>query len=557
MVASELISETSLQYLSDGISLHEAGKISESIQMLRKALEEDPRNYLASYLLGICYRDIGNRAAARRFFQQAFEIEPAHKESMQALGLLCIEEGNVEEGIKLLKDYLRSVPGDVITLRALGMAYARQRNYSQALRYLEQAYQSMPDDDVLKLEFGLALFRSGQPERAKDVMEELIDEHPSARVLTELAILERDVYQNYDAALRKLERAVRLDAEYVRAQRQIGVTYLISGNPGKGLDAFKIAAEREPENTLNWRWIAQANMAMGRWEEARNALQTATKYDPNDPVLWFELAQVAHKTKDLSMAQEYIRKAVSLAPDQAEVFWLSLVIDLEAGQVDQVYQAIDKALKETSPEEIPAWVDRVISLAIRAYSQNNIDVAKRLLELVAEKTSNPRALNNLGYVLTGAGKYEDAEEKLKLALEHNFENPELTYANLGYLNILIGNATVAENYLRKAGELAQVSQAGDRPILRVAGITSEQQPELLYEGQISLKEAILGNLAVALAMQNKFDDALVAAKNATKEGSGPTGFLVLASIYSLTGNKEGEKSAMQKARELFSEGEDE
>ena len=547
MSDSKLMTEASLQYLSEGISLHEAGKTSDAIQVLRNALDIDPENYLAAYLLGICYRDLGNHAAAMQFLKQAHTIDPTHAESTQALGLLYVDQGDINEGVSLLKTYLQSAPGDVITLRALGLAYARQRDYLRGLKYLEQAFQAMSQDSVLKLEYGLALSRANQPEKAKIVLAELAAENPSARALTELAVLDRDTDKNSEEALDKLKQAVFLDPNYVRAQRQIGVTHLISGNSDKAVLAFKLATEKEPESVLNWRWLAHAYQDSGELILAHNALLEATKHNPDISVLWFDLAQLARSSRDNFKAQDYIKKALALTPGQPEVIVLSLMIDLDAGQTDRVYQVVDKILDEN-----PDLADAVSSLAIRAYQQNDIDVTKRLFELVIEKTGSPRAINNLGYLLIGMEEYKEAEIQFKIALERNFGNPELTYINLGYLDIRKGDPVSAENHLLKAKELIENYPSDHTAILRVASMTVEKEYVLLHEGDISPSVAIQGNLATALAAQGKLDEALETAKKSVAGDQSPAvGYLVLASIYKLLGHTDEATAAMQKAQELF------
>lgn len=546
MSESKLIAETSLQLLSEGISLHEVGKASEAIQVLRNALEIDTDNYLAAYLLGICYRDLGNHAAALRFLEQAHKIDPTHAESTQALGLLYVEQGIFDEGVGLLKTYLQSIPGDIITLRALGMAYARQRDYQQALKYLEQAYKAMPHDSALKVEFGLALSRAEQPQRAKEVLRELEGECPSARVLTELAVLTRDVDENPNGALEKLEEAVRLDTHYFRAQRQIGVTHFISGKLVEAIEAFKLASKREPDNILNWRWLAHANMGLGEMDHAQEALLEAAQRNPKVSVLWYELAQLARSSGEISKAQEYIGEATKLTPDQPEVIILSLMIDLDSGQADRAYQEVDRIL-----ERNPVLADAVSSLAIRAYHKNDIDVTKRLFELVIEKTESPRAINNLGYLLAGLGEYEAAEVKFKTALKSGFDNPELTYINLGYLKILTGEPVDAEKYLQKARNLIENYQPNYTPILRVAGISEDRQYGLLFEGEISLNMATYGNLATAFAAQGELDKALDAAKESIISDEAPAGYMVLASIYTLLGDSDNVKLVTQKIKELL------
>jgi len=74
-------------------------------------------------------------------------------------------------------------------------------------------------------------------------------------------------------------------------------------------------AEPAPRSTASTALLEQGReaRAAGRYAEATASLERALRIDPNNPLLWIELAEVKAADGDRAQAREMARKALTLA----------------------------------------------------------------------------------------------------------------------------------------------------------------------------------------------------------------------------------------------------
>jgi Tfp pilus assembly protein PilF len=74
-------------------------------------------------------------------------------------------------------------------------------------------------------------------------------------------------------------------------------------------------AEPAPQSTASVALLEQSRAARGagRYAEATASLERALRIDPNNPLLWIELAEVKAADGDRQQAREMARKALTLA----------------------------------------------------------------------------------------------------------------------------------------------------------------------------------------------------------------------------------------------------
>ena len=89
-----------------------------------------------------------------------------------------------------------------------------------------------------------------------------------------------------------------------------------------GSSAPPPAAERPaPQSTASAALLEQGRDAReaGQYAEATASLERALRIDPNNPLLWIELAEVKAADGDRAQAREMARKALTLAAGNASI----------------------------------------------------------------------------------------------------------------------------------------------------------------------------------------------------------------------------------------------
>ncbi len=89
---------------------------------------------------------------------------------------------------------------------------------------------------------------------------------------------------------------------------------------------------------------ARALVALGREEEAGEALERARREAPQDPQTWLLSATLARRTQDLSAAQPYIQTAAALAPDDPEIGLEAGVIAILSGREESARKSWQSVL---------------------------------------------------------------------------------------------------------------------------------------------------------------------------------------------------------------------
>ena len=76
-----------------------------------------------------------------------------------------------------------------------------------------------------------------------------------------------------------------------------------------------------PQSTASAALLAQGRDAReaGRYAEATASLERALRIDPNNPLLWIELAEVKAADGDRDQAREMARKALTLAAGNSSI----------------------------------------------------------------------------------------------------------------------------------------------------------------------------------------------------------------------------------------------
>lgn len=88
-----------------------------------------------------------------------------------------------------------------------------------------------------------------------------------------------------------------------------------SPQPSPQEDGSARAPEPAPQSSASVALLEQSREARdaGRYAEATSQLERALRIDPNNPLLWVELAEVKAADGDRAQAREMARKALTLA----------------------------------------------------------------------------------------------------------------------------------------------------------------------------------------------------------------------------------------------------
>jgi protein O-mannosyl-transferase len=91
-----------------------AGHPEETRKHIAKALEHEPRNALALFLVAILHDADGHAQQAREGYESVLDLQPGHPGAAHHLGMLAFREGGWPEAAKLLNQAGEAIPDNVL-----------------------------------------------------------------------------------------------------------------------------------------------------------------------------------------------------------------------------------------------------------------------------------------------------------------------------------------------------------------------------------------------------------------------------------------------------------
>jgi tetratricopeptide (TPR) repeat protein len=158
------------------VALGEAGRTTDSIGALRRALQLNPNSIDAWQLLAEQLEMIGDAAGADR--ARAAHIKAATQDPRLLEAAAALVENNLPVAEVRLRTHLQSHPKDVAALRMLAEIAARLRRYADAQDLLETCLELAPNFDAARINYAVVLNRLGKPAEALPQIERLLAKDP-------------------------------------------------------------------------------------------------------------------------------------------------------------------------------------------------------------------------------------------------------------------------------------------------------------------------------------------------------------------------------------------
>lgn len=223
--------------LASGGDHLEAGEVEAAIEDLEAAVETDPENEDAHFLLGKAYHDDGELQKASEQFETVISIAPENGAAHHNLGVIFLQMQAPERAIAELEIALGLDPESAETQYQLGASYL-------TLAVTGSGPESPPDTQ--QLEEAAGYFEAALENRA-DMPEALIG---LGNVYT--------FQEDFDQAIEMLQRAVSQVPESTEAWFALGRACAQSGDVEAACEAYRNFMALDPPE--NWKTEVQTVM---------------------------------------------------------------------------------------------------------------------------------------------------------------------------------------------------------------------------------------------------------------------------------------------------------
>jgi type IV pilus assembly protein PilF len=185
----------------------------------------------------------------------------------------------------------------------------------------------------------------------------------------------------YDEALSKLKRALRLDDTLTPALAGIALVYTNTGEPKKAEKYYRKALKLSPSDPVLKNNFGVFLCARERIEDGEQLLIEAAndKRYPTPEAAWTN-AGTCVKSKDLDKAEQYLRKALQIQPDYREALGQMALVSFERKD----YLRTRAFLQRYGVTETPTA--ELLDIAARSERElGDVDAARRYERLLKSK----------------------------------------------------------------------------------------------------------------------------------------------------------------------------
>ena len=273
-------------------------------EMLKKAVELNPKDYMAYVQLGAFYHTQNKLEKAEEMLKKAVELNPENDRAYVGLGLV----------------------------------YKEQNMLKKAEEMFEKAIERNPDDGRVYLELGRTYFDQGRFKEAEEMFKKTIEKNQD----NEWAYL--DLGQTYKAQGRfeeaegMFKKAIEKNQDNEEIYLELGRTYFDQGRFKEAEEMFKKTIEKNQDNEWAYLDLGQTYKAQGRFEEAEGMFKKIIERDPDNEWIYLELEMLYNTQGKFKEAEDMFKKAIEINPDNG---WPYLGLGWAYYNQDKVKEAED------------------------------------------------------------------------------------------------------------------------------------------------------------------------------------------------------------------------
>ena len=566
---------SSQDYFKSGKEYYEKQKYSEATVQLLNAVQKDPKNRDAHYLLALTYLNQKNLTAAAQQLVSLLEYYPDDVEATLRLGNIYLAAGgsNAEyfrKADELAKKVLSSDPQNVAALIlsgnasaglqdyrtsvdlfekavaldpqnsaafvSLGTAQAVQKNFPDAEQAFLKARDANPKDKSALISLGNYYRAAGQPERAESVFKDALVIYPADKDIYIQAV----EFYNQTGRFGEVEKILE-NAQSANPKDPAPSLILVGfyESRKREQDARKLIVDLKkkfPEN-LDVAGKLAASMLQDDPVQARAEIDQILKAEPANPKAQLLLGQLQFSAGKYDEVAETFATNSTVLNTFPQAEFLLGQIALKKGQVDQAQEHFQKslALNETYLPARAALAELLLARGRLADSRGEVR------KILAVQPGYVPALILDATIDLAEKKYAEAEPKLT-ALVKGQPNNALVHRQMGLYYDSRGRTVDAENSLLRALELQPESEKSlqdltqfymrskqtEKAILRIKRIPDDRKRAFHYE--------LLGLVYAQAARYAEAENAYRSALEKEPSNSNSVGYLV--SLYIQNGRLE-------------------
>ncbi|SRR5579883_664301 len=342
----------SVDYQAEGIKALDAKQYDSAVDLFKKAIAEDPKDYAPHFHLALAYSLLKRDSEAIPEYKKVLELKAGLYEAELNLGICLLRTKNPGAAIPYLKSATAEKPKEQLPAYYYAQALLDSGQNAEA----EAAFLVLNPTAGSEAGLGLALMRQGKLSGAEQHFRKAAAMDPAYRsALLQLAQAYEDAHQAAEAIA-----IYREFPDNPGAQERMGALLAESGQTTDAIPALEAAVAKSP-TPANRVALAQAYVKNKQTDKAAALMAQVIPAEPDDYELRMFYARLLRDQRKFSDAAQQFLAASKLKPEAWQPWNEISGIMIAAEQYPQALQALDQ-VRARNAETSAHFYLRAISL---------------------------------------------------------------------------------------------------------------------------------------------------------------------------------------------------
>jgi tetratricopeptide (TPR) repeat protein len=304
--------------------------------------------------LAVVLSSLGRLDDALDLFQRASGSERAEFEVWYNLGRAFIEHGKPDRGVEYLRNAFNTEPNNPDVHTVLAAAYlfrGKVQLYAEALKHLKRALQIDAHHRTAAINLALALQAIRNTPAALNIIEQarkLFPDEAGVWFLLGLMALENpdgSDENHWATAAERFDRAANNRPDVTSALYDSALCQFLMGFRDTSAKLLEVCVQRDPSLGPAYYLIGFGHAVANRSVEAMNAWKIAAQYEPENGDLHANLGALLYRKGDYQAAIRSYMQAHRLLPQDAEILAALGVTFAQAKMYNQAVTALEQSLE--------------------------------------------------------------------------------------------------------------------------------------------------------------------------------------------------------------------
>ena len=300
--------------LVSGTARVKDGELERSLALFRRAREQSPEDASPRVNLAGVYFLQKKYPEAIKEFEAALELDPERLEALRGITQILTIQGNPRLAFERAEKQLTKSKNQGAIYELLGRLKLASKDYPKGIELLQRAVEHNPELVSAYYTIGSAYAAQGKFDVAIDQYQKVTIKQPKTLAPLMMTAILFELKKDSQKANEYYKRILDLDKNYTPAANNLAWNYAQKGgNLDVALALAQNARELNPRDpgiadTLGWIYYKK-----GIYQTALQLLKESNeKYGGRNPTVLYHLALAYEKNNEKALAQEAVKKALSI-----------------------------------------------------------------------------------------------------------------------------------------------------------------------------------------------------------------------------------------------------